>query len=203
MRKPEEITDRHKDLREMESLYWLSNGPTDRVTDRLMQRLWKLWNAGSLKLEVWGSLTMRVWTDKRRERAAYSITGPLALCGFIQRNDNHFWLLLCLADTFLTILLLLVNASVEKGQVESTAQVFLLHTQIRGLNTCNILSLKLLFCVTLPMRIQKAGLIWGTAECRPFPQQPVSNPALKIALMSGQFTQMLMWLMLYAHSKTD
>lgn len=103
-----------------------------------------------LKLEVSRSLTIRVKTDKRQERAAYSTTGPLAVCGFIKRNDNHISQLpLCLADvplgdTFLTALF--VSASVEnEGQDVSAGQAFLLYTEIRGLNTCNILSLKLLF----------------------------------------------------------
>lgn len=173
-----------------ESLYRLSNGLTDRQMKWLSE--WTLWNAGSLKLEVSEFLTIRVWTDKRRERAAYSTTSPLAFCGFIKRNDNHiFRPPLCLADAPLgTSLPLFVSASVEnEGQVVSaglrlsTSHSDQVHKQLQY-------PLSEITFFLWHFANENSKLVLSVEQqIVGFPLNSLLNLTLKIALMYSQFTQ--------------
>lgn len=140
---------------------------------------WNLWNAGSLKLEVSGSLTIRVWTDKGGERAAYSTTGPLAFCGFIKRNDNHnsdffpAWLICPWAALSSLFPPLFESASVEnEGQVISAwPNLSTSHSDEKPKHLQYPLSEITFFLVTLcQWEFFLKNLIWGTTECRPFPE---------------------------------
>lgn len=204
MRKLRDITNRQKDQREMESLYWLTDGPTDRLTDKLMEWLteWSLWNAGSLKLEVSGSLTIRVWTDKRQEGAPYSTTGPLALCGFIKRNDNH------ISSTLLGWCALGWHSSQHSPSVCKCIcwKWRPSHKCCLGLSTSNSDQgpkhlqcplFEITFLSLCQWELKKTVLSAGQ-QSADLSLSSLLNHALKIALMFKQFTQTALWLTLYA-----
>lgn len=156
-----------------ESLYWLNAGLTDRLTDTLIEWLceWNLWNTGGLKLEVSRSLTSRVWTDKRREKAAYSITGPLAFCGLHLKKWSLASSLLgwcALEQHFLPLFVVQLLKTKAKG-LSAGQGVSTSHSD-QGSKQLHYPLFEITFCDTLPMRTQKAGLIFGTAEWRPFHQ---------------------------------
>lgn len=159
MRNPGEITNGHKDLRATERIIISTKWWTDRLVEWLSE--WILWNAGSLKLKVSGSLTIRASPDKRIKGGSRQLIRPrpFNLLWIHQKKlEPHLWLPLCCADVALggtCPSALFMRASVEnEGQVVGTGQTFLLHTD-QGVNTCNILSEMTFFSPSdvLPMRI--------------------------------------------------
>lgn len=198
MRNPGEITNGHKDLRATERIIISTKWWTDRLVEWLSE--WILWNEGSLKLKVSGSLTIRASTDKRRERAAYSTTGPLTFCGFIKRNYNHISgflsaRLMCPWATRSSLLCLWVHLLKMKAKLLKLARPFYFTLRSEPKHLQYPLSeMTFLWHVAnensklvLSVERQSAGFTLGS----------LLNHTLKIALMHRQFTQWCEWHNMY------
>lgn len=198
MRNPGEITNGHKDLRATERIIISTKWWTDRLVEWLSE--WILWNEGSLKLKVSGFLTIRASTDKRRERAAYSTTGPLTFCGFIKRNYNHISgflsaRLMCPWATRSSPLCLWVHLLKMKAKLLKLAKPFYFTLRSGPKHLQYPLSeMTFLWHVAnensklvLSVERQNAGFTLGS----------LLNHTLKIALMHRQFTQWCEWHNMY------
>lgn len=143
---------------------------------------------------------MRVWTEKSQERAPFSTTGPLALCGFIKRNDNHIsdflsaWLMCPWATLFSPF-----SFCLQVHLLETKAKPGSFYVNLRsGAKTPAISPLWNYIFMSLCQWELKKMVLSAVRQSADLSLCSILNRALKIALMFKQFTQTALWLTLYA-----